>query len=47
MSGEEAGTKILDLEDGEIFHKLANKNYMDYMSHERNHSSFGNRSPHE
>jgi hypothetical protein len=35
------------LEDEEVFHKLANKNYMDYMTHERNHSSLGDRSPNE
>ncbi len=35
------------LENGEIFEKLANKNYSDYMTHERNHLSFGDRPPHE
>ncbi len=35
------------LEDEEIFHKLAHKNYMDYMTHERNRPAFGDRPPHE
>lgn len=35
------------LGDEEVFHKLANKNYMDYMAHERNHPSFGDRPRHE
>ncbi|MGZ3515468.1 MAG: amidohydrolase family protein [Thermodesulfobacteriota bacterium] len=31
------------LEDEEIFQKLVNKNYVDYMTDETNHPSFGNR----
>ena len=48
MRGEEEGTQILDMKyyDGHI-HKLANKNYMDYMTHERNDPQFGDRPPYE
>ena len=35
------------LGDEEVFHKLVSKNYMDYMTHERNHPQFGDRPPHE
>jgi predicted TIM-barrel fold metal-dependent hydrolase len=33
--------------DEEVFQKLVSKNYMDYMTHERNHPQFGDRPPHE
>lgn len=35
------------LEDEEVFHKLVNKNYIDYMTLERKHSQFRDRPPHE
>jgi len=46
--GEEEGTQILDMKyyDTHI-HKLANKNYMDYMTQRKKHPSFGDRTPHE
>ncbi len=35
------------LEDGELFHKLVNKNYIRYMTRKEKHSQFAGRSPHE
>ena len=35
------------LEDEEVLHKLVNKNYIHYMTHESNHLSFTDRPPHE
>ena len=34
------------LEDEEIFHKLVNKNYINYMTRRENHSQFSDRPPH-
>ncbi len=35
------------LQDEEVFHKLVNKNYIDYMTRKEKHSQFGDRPPHE
>jgi len=48
MMGEEEGTEIWGMKYYDVhIHKLANKNYMDYMTDERNHPQFDERPHHE